>query len=72
MSKESKNKRKLALASKKNSSPAPQKPARPLTQAALLFGKRRPRRRLNTRFLVLLALWIVALILGLLYLTGKI
>jgi hypothetical protein len=46
--------------------------SRPTTQASLLYGTRRPQGRWNTRFLVLLALWIAALIIGLLFITGKI
>jgi hypothetical protein len=45
---------------------------RPTTQASLLYGTRRRQGRWNTRFLVLLALWIAALIIGLLFITGKI
>jgi len=42
-----------------------------VTQASLLFGNRRKQRRWNVRFLVLLALWIVALIIALLYVTHR-
>jgi hypothetical protein len=42
-----------------------------VTQASLLFGNRRKPRRWNVRFIVLLAIWIIALIVALLYVTHR-
>jgi hypothetical protein len=64
VSKKARKKQKLAQA---NASPAGVR----VSQTDLLFGRKRPRRRLNIRFLVLLGLWVVALIIGLLYITGR-
>ena len=64
MSKKARKKQKLAAAAGGSASSG-------ITSTDLLFGRRRPRRRWNVRFLVLLGIWVVALIIGLLFITGR-